>query len=236
MLTSGMRESLEAKVIWDDVEPYTFTGLIQYVYNGTYSAPPLYGGTSNTTLTENSSKVLYADDGEESPEPSIISWMETIDRSTSAKYCFCRQHFNDNKSAPKPGSKRAKPAGWLAKMKDPSRSGHSAVFMLHAKLYTLADRYMFEDLKSLCLDKVRLSLLHVPVKMEVIEAVLEMLQFCDKNDLPREGLWRLLVRFYVVHMGWMKREGYLGRFATEIRGFAASLLEEIPQEFFDSLI
>ena len=75
-------------------------------------------------------------------------------------------------------------------------------FLLHAKLGCFADRYAIPELATLCLENLRLSLLHCECQSTRIRGIAELLAYTVNNtpplyDLNSENL-RLVVLSFVV--------------------------------------
>ncbi|WDK16980.1 hypothetical protein CGRA01v4_08263 [Colletotrichum graminicola] len=238
MLAEDAKESVEVGVIWDDVEPSTFTSLLEYAYTDNYSVPRLPRKKSVATAAV----VLpnQADQGDAIDEEdwwsvsSIMTWMmDNDDRfgdcTRFGKWCYGRKYFDTDFPGPQPY--------WHDELQRSDCTGLATIFMLHVKLYALADRYRFMSLRALCLQRLRESLVNVVLRTEFCETLVEMLAFAYANTPPGDDLRMMLLRYCIFQMNHLKRHGYLYQLVLEMPPqFAAELLLEVPQGLWESAL
>ncbi|GKT45333.1 uncharacterized protein ColSpa_05514 [Colletotrichum spaethianum] len=235
MLTGGMKESLEAKVIWDDIEPAIFTSLLEFAYNGDYSIPRLPRKKPVIEVPpDQPDPADLSDEDDWWSICSIMTWMmDNDDRygdcTRFGKWCYGRLYFETEMfPGPQPY--------WHDELQRNDCTGISTVFMLHVKLYALADRYQFKSLRNLCLQRLRESLINVVLRAEFCEALSEMLRFAYANTAPNDELRMMLIRYCIFQMNHLKRHGYLDRFVKELPDFATELLLEVPQMMWEAAL
>ncbi|KAJ0143245.1 hypothetical protein CTA2_1297 [Colletotrichum tanaceti] len=244
MLTGGMRESLEANVVWDDIEPTIFTRLMQFAYYEDYSVPHLLVKDALPPAPRPKAKWRGGKDFDESEHNeylasrTINSWMmdyEAGDRGSDCegdrpgKWSYCRSHF----ATQMPLSPKHH---WFNDLRGWNLTGYSTAFMLHVKLYVLADRYNFDTLTELCLGRVRASLFAVDLEEEFRETLIEMLKFTYSNTVPADTLRMMLIRYCIVQMNQLKRHGVLDRLVSELPDIALELLLEIPRQIWEDAL
>ncbi|KAF9874742.1 hypothetical protein CkaCkLH20_07879 [Colletotrichum karsti] len=236
LLSGGMKESLEGIVVWDDTESSTFLGLVEFAYTGDYSVPDLRQTDEprpkHVTMASFSKKDQQDDPGVHFP--SMLSEMNS-DRSagayvtiTDTRLKFCEKHFDEGRENPHENLPFARD------MEKNDRTGYHGVFMHHAKLYVLADKYVAVTLKSLCLQRVRVSLRNVPGSPEFVDVLRDLVVYVYDNTTASDELRRLLVRYCVARVFWFKVCGFLQRMRKELPEFMADvLLEFTPSLWFE---
>ncbi|KAK2041402.1 hypothetical protein LZ31DRAFT_568035 [Colletotrichum somersetense] len=101
---------------------------------------------------------------------------------------------------------------WLKDTQQQHRTSYENVFMTHARLYIVANKFHIIELRNLCLLRTRLSLLHAPSTSEVAAAVFQIARVAYDKTNANDPLRDLLIK--------------------SVPGFAADLLLEIPQAFW----
>lgn len=240
LLKGGMQESQNAKVIWGEVEDDLFFALVDFAYHGSYAPPSLrkvipQKPSPDSSTWEGFSNNDSQDDAKNEPEkrtfPSIISWMLETGTEWTPKYDLCKDKFNEGQGA------HRKPAStfmWATEMRMTDRTGYTDVFMLHARLYVLADTYAIEHLREFCLRRIRISFLNVTPNAELLETLHDLIIYAFENTKAPDELRELLVHFCIAQMGWIKSNGFLERMREELPEFLADLAVEIPSGYWDS--
>ncbi|GJD00422.1 hypothetical protein ColKHC_09247 [Colletotrichum higginsianum] len=240
----GMRETLEADVVWDDIEPSIFTRLMEFAYYEDYSVPHLLEKDSSNPPHGPRARWRGGNDFDESEHNeylnsrNINSWMMDYEGGDNGgdnggdrpgKWSYCREHF----ATLMPLSPEHH---WFNDLRGWNRTGYSTAFMLHIKLYVLADRYNFDALTELCLQRVRASLFAVNLEEEFRETLVEMLKFAYSNTGRFNTLRMMLIRYCIVQMNQLKRHGVLSRLVEELPDIASELLLEIPQQIWEDAL
>ncbi|KAJ3955389.1 hypothetical protein N0V92_008090 [Colletotrichum tropicale] len=236
LLTGGMQESQNAKVIWGEVEDDVFLALVDFAYRDSYVAPSLrkvdqQTHSSDSGTSKSVSKANSQDDVKKEAEnqkfPSLISWMSKGYTSTP-KYELCKDKFNQGQCHRKPASTSA----WAKEMGMTGRTGYTDVFMLHARLYVLADTYAIEQLREFCLRRIRVSFLNVTPNAELLETLHDLIIYAFENTKASDELRELLFHFCIAQMECIKSNGFLERMREELPEFLADLAIEIPLKFW----
>ncbi|KAF4810060.1 hypothetical protein CGCSCA5_v010900 [Colletotrichum siamense] len=236
LLTGGMQESLNAKVIWGEVEDDVFFALVDFAYHGSYQPLSLrkviqQKPSSDMSSQESSSSESSKDDVQNEPETqkflSIISLMSRTN-VYSPTYKLCKDKFNQGQCHRKPASTSA----WAVEMGMTDRTGYTDAFMLHARLYVLADTYAIEQLRECCLRRIRISFLNVTPNAELLETFHDLVIYAFENTKASDEFRELLLHFCIAQMLWLKCNGFLERMREELPEFLADLAVEIPLKFW----
>ncbi|KAK6221818.1 hypothetical protein QIS74_04690 [Colletotrichum tabaci] len=176
-------------------------------------------------------------DGAEKAD-SLYSWILEVSKSPNspqhwcAQYKFCLENFPIDTTVNGPTD------AWLKGNQLQHDSGYQAVLKTHLNLYFLADEHEITELKDLCLERIRLTLLHAPGTSEVASSVLDAIHVVYANTDIGNPLRSLLVKYCATDMEWMMGGGGGGgvvQITPVIRGvpgFAADLLLEIPHAYW----
>ncbi|KAK2036890.1 hypothetical protein LZ31DRAFT_420865, partial [Colletotrichum somersetense] len=68
-----------------------------------------------------------------------------------------------------------------------------------------ADKYDLEKLKSLCVEKMRRSLVRNPGQVELTHAVVDVLRFIWPKTEARDVMREMFLRYILTDMGWMMK-------------------------------
>ncbi|TQN68573.1 hypothetical protein CSHISOI_07001, partial [Colletotrichum shisoi] len=213
MLAGGTRDTLEGSVVWDNIEPSIFTRLMEFAYYEDYSVPHLLEKDTSNPSPGPRARWRGGNDFDESEHNeylnsrNIDSWMINYEGGDNGgdrpgKWSYCRKHFTTLMPL-------SPEYHWFNDLQGRNRTGYSTVFMLHAKLYVLADRYNFDTLTELCLQRLRASLFAVNFDEEFRETLLEVLKFAYSNTGWFNPLRMMLIRYCIVQMNQLKRHGIL---------------------------
>ncbi|KAK2024481.1 hypothetical protein LX32DRAFT_598652 [Colletotrichum zoysiae] len=241
MLADDSNVSVEFGVVWSDVEPTTFTSLLEYAYTDNYSVPRLPKKPVSTAAAaalpnraDRGEAAAAADDDDRWAVSSIMTWMmDNDDRfgdcKRFGKWCYGRKYFETEFPGPQPH--------WHDELQRSDCTGFATIFMLHVKLYVVAERYRFFALRALCLQRLRESLVNVVLRAEFCEALVDMLAYAYANTPPGDDLRMILLRFCIFQMNHLKRHGYLYKMVTQMPPqFAVELLLEVPQGLWESAL
>ncbi|UQC76609.1 uncharacterized protein CLUP02_18122 [Colletotrichum lupini] len=198
-------------------------------------------GIARTSTAENSSQVELQrrkpSDGQSTQQaeiPSLYMWMRSVSRDsqsqqpTSARYKFCEKLFPIPSEAA-----QATTEDWLDDVKQQHRTGYKEVFLAHAKLYLVANKFSITELKRLCLHKLRQSLLHAPRTDEMLRATTDTIRHVYLNVQSRDDdLRKLLVHFCLTDTQWMMRNNNLDPVLESVPGFTIDLFREISHAYW----
>ncbi|KAF4844541.1 hypothetical protein CGCSCA4_v007384 [Colletotrichum siamense] len=241
LLTGGMQESQNAKVIWEEVDDDVFLALVDVAYYDSYTTPSLRKivrkkPSSDSSTWEDFGNYKSQDDAEHELDiqafPSINSWMSKTDDRWTPKYVLCNSKFNQDQ-IPYPLRNQPSTSTWATEMTMADRTGYTDVFMLHARLYVLADTYAIDNLRELCLRRIRISFLNVTPNAELLETLHDLIIYAFENTKASDELRKLLLHFCIAQMVWLKSNGFLERMREELPESLAELAVEIPLDFWE---
>lgn len=124
------------------------------------------------------------------------------------------ERFNKHKYIQGATPKKAINAGFVAKKNRSEDEDYSGVFLAHAKLYCIADRYLIEPLKALALDKLRKVLLVFHIFPRSVSDVTELVRFIYEDDNTsdqsesgkQDPLRELILEYMVMNVGKLETE------------------------------
>ncbi|KAK6221820.1 hypothetical protein QIS74_04692 [Colletotrichum tabaci] len=236
LLTGGMKESVEGKVVWDDVEPATFVRLMEYAYSHDYSVPKVVKTTpSNDWDKTDKNGSTKIDDEPDSLNSYLQNATHQGAQHQFAKKCFTQppEPEIDQGSQPNNGVAYLR-TDWLEDIKY-SKTGIADVFMSQAKLYILADKYGIEGLRSLCLHRLKQSLLHCSGTVEFESLLLDVIEFVFSKTKTQDSLRKLLVCYCITDLQWIASCEHYEDLIEELPGFASAILSNVPLSYWDEL-
>ncbi|KAK1972437.1 hypothetical protein LY78DRAFT_725289 [Colletotrichum sublineola] len=152
------RQTGDYKVTWKYVDVGTFATFLEYAYTG------------NFTVIDRGLK--HKLDNEE--PPSLGEYMASCELNDSESVKYALKHFGQVLQQPC-CKNNAGQASTLARRNGPSYSRH--YYLAHSRLYIFADNYGLEKLRSLCIEKMRQSLVGNSGQVQLIHAVVDVLRF-----------------------------------------------------------
>ncbi|KAK1515114.1 uncharacterized protein CCOS01_13307 [Colletotrichum costaricense] len=237
LLTGGMQESLEGKIVWDDVKPATFVLLLEYAYSGRYPIPY----PDNISNAKCGSEEEGDAGAKVEQPPSLRTWVESWITVRGEKHIsvfeFCKKHFckygvNEMTSTSRRRSLRKEA---LRKEGLDSKVNIALSHLLEpAELYILADRYLLDDLKELCVNDVGRKLCNAVGDGMVVDHVCSVLRFLHPQTLPQDKLRKLLLRILIGDMIFAMKNG-VRKLICDFADYAVELLLEIPHSYWEEL-
>lgn len=155
-----MRETQERRVVWPDVQMDTFIRFVQFAYSGNYDPiiPPM-------------DEILPGNNSERS-RPESVAIMKSRDESGQKRHD--QMACNTPSSAPQTNTNY--------------RISYSSVFLGHARLYSLAEKYRAESLKKLTIKKLEHSLAACKNYPGRDLDIVELIEYAYSDDnTPDEG-------------------------------------------------
>ncbi|KAK2024482.1 hypothetical protein LX32DRAFT_97518 [Colletotrichum zoysiae] len=178
LVTNGMRESIEGKVVWEDVDMDTFTKLLQFAYEHDYTfTDPNERRDDGKSFTMNQRIYLV--------EWGAYTWPTELSRELA-------DQFHDE----------ASDVVWHGAENPFDQAlyhsyGH---YMSHVQLYILADRYGVLALMSLSVQKICAMLVNNPLTKDLFSTVWKLLEFIWPKTTSEDRLKKLLLRFLLVDL------------------------------------
>ncbi|RYP32633.1 hypothetical protein DL767_005138 [Monosporascus sp. MG133] len=199
LINGSMKEAQDRRVLWDDIDEETFVTFSQFAYMGHYDTPehptsppepeeigeawPSYisrseifdgsCGRYKRTILEWEQDFRAVLDEKRKADTAVYCILETFVTYT----CPQSQRFSENVNI----------------------SARS--FLLHAKLYVLADRYCIETLKDMALGMLHRTLLLVPLDLYASDCFCELVRFAYTNTRATKGLDEDELRCLLVAFG-----------------------------------
>ncbi|KAK1708420.1 uncharacterized protein BDZ83DRAFT_758001 [Colletotrichum acutatum] len=238
LLTAGFQESRRGKVVWDDTDPVTFVLLVQYAYRGEYSLPDSNGVT---TIPEEN----------ETPEDGDTP--KNLPRSMqgyfwAAGHRGSQHHFVNDRFFPEMSCDEKPPGMGQAQCILRKFTGIEAfekacrhvehlrpMYMLHVQLYFLADKYIIEDLKEMCLARVRHFLSECPGTFQLKTILLESVPVIYSQTIHGDSLRRLITHYFLANMNWIDTGSRFKALRRSTPDFGLDLLDEIPHSYWTEL-
>ncbi|MCJ1392038.1 hypothetical protein MMC18_004905 [Xylographa bjoerkii] len=219
LVTGNMEEARTGHVTWDDVDEETFARFAQFVYTGDYSPashillePDIHVPPESE---DNAIRIPEVEPPSEEPIQDVLydtpvvedRWegfggikkskkSEKKPHKSSAK----RLSFHDRKY-PLPASSTCPAERCMARANTSALEDYTSVFLGHASLYTFAEKYDVEALRSVVLNKLHATLcVFTPYEARYGD-ILELLQFTYKKTPTRAQLdpLRELVTQYIAY-------------------------------------
>ncbi|RYP52469.1 hypothetical protein DL769_010672 [Monosporascus sp. CRB-8-3] len=219
LIHGSMKEARDRRVVWDDIDEETFVTFCQFAYAGHYDTPeyPAFPPELEKNEVAKSSDPISSQMIElakssytfrshtfdlfcSSPKRTILEWeqdfrakLDEKQKVETAVYCILKDFVE-------------LPCGRSYRYTiEPNISARS--FLLHAKLYILADRYCIDTLKDMAIGRLHRTLLLVPLDLYASDCFCELVRFAYANtrpteDLDQDDLRCLLVAFGACVFDW----------------------------------
>ncbi|KAK7439424.1 hypothetical protein CaCOL14_008138 [Colletotrichum acutatum] len=231
LLAGGMKESLEGKIIWDDVEPTTFLLLLDYAYSGSYPIP--YPGYKHNDESDSEEEEDASEDNEY--DDSLRTWVKHASSVRGNKHLavleFCKERFSEY------GVKTDRGYS-LGKKESEEQDPEIIVALDHllkpSQLYILADRYLIDDLKESCINDVGRKLWNASVDDTLFGHVCSVLRFLHAQTLPEDKLRKLFLRYLIGYMQYAMPNG-AEELIRDFADYAVELLLGIPHTYWQEL-
>jgi hypothetical protein len=197
-LINGPRKEAEEKcAAIVDVEKEVFTRLCEYAYRGDYTVPAWTGGISGENGSANTKSTVRRDSVDEDLQST----------RDDEKKLTLQERFNDKPYISTTLYKHELNVGYRAMANTRHDHNFQSVFLGHAKLYLLADKYLIEGLKNLVLYKLRSTLQMFELYECRVVDIVELVRFSYTNDYTSDRsdngeldeLRRLVVEYVILH-------------------------------------
>ncbi|RDW59070.1 hypothetical protein BP5796_11994 [Coleophoma crateriformis] len=198
-----MKEALEGKAVFDDVEGDTFERVCQFAYTGDYIAPAytidnyFIPSTSASkpnalfSLVRHGNKIPETDDTYGPLSKRIRTSKHPLERSP-------RQLLQDGEHKTTASGAASETQCIVRKNCRPSEN-YTSVFLGHAKVYVFAETWGAEALKALALKKLRTTLETFTLYEARRPDIIELLRYAYSDEhLPDRDDLRNLVLLYAV--------------------------------------
>lgn len=198
LVNGSMQEATSGTVIWEDVEEDTFGRFAQFVYAGDYDTPP------HNTMGDQS-QLPPLDKAEEQPDITSESTLSKNGWNPNAFESIPKK-FSKSKKAPEfselsyPGPSRP----FRFNMRKQPRENKSPkedyrpIFLAHARLYVLGEKYAIQTLKAKVLQKLHLTLCHFTLYKPCVVGIIDLIRYTYANTPSlkcMDQLRELVIRF-----------------------------------------
>lgn len=192
LVNGSMQEATSGTVIWEDVEEDTFGRFAQFVYAGDYDTP------SHTTV-EDHSQLPPLDKAEEQHDESRLlkgNWDEPD--SIPQKGLRSKKGFRFSELR-YPGPTRSNPFNMRKQPRQnkSSKEDYRPIFLAHARLYVLGEKYGIQTLKAKVLQKLHLTLCHFTLYKACVGGVVDLIRYTYANTPSLKDMDQL--RELVIH-------------------------------------
>ncbi|KAM0451803.1 hypothetical protein ACHAPV_006004 [Trichoderma viride] len=208
LINGGMKESIERRVIWKDVDEEDFIRFSQYVYTGDYDAAKPSKreaegiDPSQVTLSKNTHPSAF---GSTNTHPSAFGSTNT---HPSAFGSINGGGLSGSVAVPeeKPLWERFEalhplpPPAPIPNLGSPANYDYTDVFLHHAQMYVFADYYGIEPLQILAVQKLHRALTSLNLVAKSHHEVTRLARYTFEHTVEEEGQddrLRTLVCLYV---------------------------------------
>jgi hypothetical protein len=230
-LVSGqMAEAKESCAFLEDVDEDTFVRFVEYMYTNDYPVPnPVIVQMASDSTFENGQDGIEETAAVDEPQPTPIhedDWSSKKDKKKkkasmgnpwhkeevsmqedaipmdySSEYTQreCKKDRLWSEFTKKAHVRHHKP--WEPRQNKECCEDYTQVFLCHARLYVVSDRYCIEPLQQLTLQKLRLTLSRFILFNERVSDIIELVQYTYAHTMEHEeGIDKLrsLVMDYVI--------------------------------------
>ncbi|PNP39951.1 hypothetical protein TGAMA5MH_08217 [Trichoderma gamsii] len=174
LINGGMKESIERRVIWKDVDEESFIRFSQFVYTGDYD-----GATPSKHEPEGktSSQIAYTYPSNGFGKKAGLFGMAEQVAMTKKRLLWDK--FQALYPLPSPA---AAPSSEASSVYD-----YTDVFLGHAKMYVFADYHGIEPLQILALGKLRQVLTSFTVRVESYDDITQLVRYSFEHTVDKKG-------------------------------------------------
>ncbi|GKT45332.1 uncharacterized protein ColSpa_05513 [Colletotrichum spaethianum] len=201
MLTNGMRESQEAVVELDELEPRVFTSFIKYTIYGNYEVP-MARKSHESAAGAKDKEIAVVPEGDYDSISDHVSKQVTllISNRKSAPYV---QYMESLVHQGCTGKLYGKPSALPANEKPDLEANFDLmvanrqfgeICAHHVKVYIFADKYDVRELKQLCLHRLHCSLVRAKLSDAGYQLLFDAAAFAFENTLPGDKIRKLFVQ------------------------------------------
>ncbi|KAK0757120.1 hypothetical protein N5P37_010649 [Trichoderma harzianum] len=220
LLHGGMRESEERCVCWEDLDEKTFLRFGEWTYTGDYKPeePEILLDASQITSAE-------AKDSEENPKSEpICPSLAAISARVAVRIPNKQKVITTFTS----GAKYKSPTtSHEARKNTESCEDYSEVFLSHALLYTLADKYDIPELSQLSIHKLYVTLKEFTIYEDRIGDIVGLVKYSFKNTIPGDKLRALMVEYCTCIVEGICNSKEFQDLINEAPEFASELIKEM---------
>lgn len=183
LINGRMKESIERRVIWKDVDEEAFIRFSQYVYTGDYDEAKPSKREEERTV---------------SPQVQTSGWAPCLllslfwsqwnkDQRVEARHDATVAGFKERLCRKFQALHPLPPPAPVLNLGSPADNDSTDVLLCHAQVYAFADCYGIEHLQLLALHKLRGALASFSLVAERYNAVNQLLRYTFEHTVDNEG-------------------------------------------------
>lgn len=232
LINGPMKEAEEKCAAIADVEKEVFTRLCEYAYRGDYTVPAWTGGGSEENGSANAESLARRDSVKKDLQPT----------REDKKRLTLQERFNNKPYISTTLYKHELNVGYEAMANTRQDHNFQPVFLGHAKLYLLADKYLIEGLKNLVLYKLRSTLQMFELYECRVVDIVELVRFSytseytsDRSDDGElDELRRLVVEYVVINRSKIDSSKVFEELLEEGGQFVVDYYRLIKEQYMDA--
>ncbi|KAL6864587.1 hypothetical protein J3F83DRAFT_143103 [Trichoderma novae-zelandiae] len=113
------------------------------------------------------------------------------------------------------------------KINEDSCEDYTEVFLSHAKLYVLADKYDIPKLRQLCLHYLHATLMTFNLHQDSVEDIVNLVKYSFKNTVEKDKLRNLLVQYSACFTREITKSVFWQDLVAECPEFGSEMAKEI---------
>jgi hypothetical protein len=223
-----MREAKEKRVEWPDIDEKTFVRFAQWVYSGTYvTEEPHILLDSSLIQTPALPSATNAQPEGKAPEKPLYSLASTCGPLGSMRTLPDRgkliKKFLDESGIAYPSSG----AAFSPRENKEGCEDYTGVFLCHAKLYVMADKYDIPSLKQLSLHRLHATLKEFNLYPSRMNDIATLTKYVFENTVPEDSIRSMITLYYACIVEDAHKQDGLKSLIEEIPDFALGLISKM---------
>ncbi|PTB72119.1 hypothetical protein M440DRAFT_1385281 [Trichoderma longibrachiatum ATCC 18648] len=208
LVNGRMREAKEQCVSWEDTDEKTFIRFGEWAYTGDYTPgePEILLDASQIAPSQQDS----ADAADCRKGPAMAS--------TTHRMMY---KFDSNDGY------ISQVAIQTPRVNEDRCEDFTEVYLSHAKLYVLADKYDIPELRQLCLHYLHATLITFNLYPDSIEDIINLVKYAFKNTVERDKLRNLLVQYCACCTKDITKSALFQDLVAECPDFGSDMMKEI---------
>ncbi|KAH9231270.1 hypothetical protein K456DRAFT_1916306 [Colletotrichum gloeosporioides 23] len=238
LVTGSMKEAIEAKVIWQDVDPAVFVSLLEFAYTGNYSTPNSeQQGNRDGLESPGLDKESCADKRDDESDDKSDDESDDDERDNDERDGYESDDVSDDDSDDdEQHSQNGAPENLgTDHLNDDIISYNAEAYIMTAKLYVLADKYDIAALRSVCLDRFTYSLAHIGGQKMTMDILAATIRYVYEHTTKKDQLRKLLLRFLITDLQWALRCKGTRKMLGDIPELASQLVLLVPSYYWEEL-
>ncbi|KAI7776480.1 hypothetical protein LA080_005309 [Diaporthe eres] len=250
LINGDMREAKERCVKWPDVDEKTFVRFVQWAYTKTYitEEPEILLDHSIIGTADSYGKILALAEGKASemplyslttanfvqPQKKECCWNKACGcdcgacaaengRPALVKRLILVHEFLDASGTTYPTSTSA----FSPRKNTEGCEDYTGVFLCHAKLYVVADKYDIPALKQLSLHRLHATLKEFTLYPSRMNDIATLAKYVFENTVPEDKIRDMITMYYACIVEDARKQDGLKSLIDEIPNFAFDLIDKM---------